>query len=151
MALTKYYGKRHETMPSIFSNLLEDFMGGDVSNSLTRELTNWVPAVNVSEKKDMYCIEVAAPGLKKEDFKISMEDDVLTISAHKEEKKEEKDKEDNYTRREFNYSSFTRSFTLPEDVDADKISAKYTDGVLNMCVPKKPEMQKKSSKEIKIS
>jgi HSP20 family protein len=111
------------------------------------EKTVLVPAVNVTEVNDQYNIAVAAPGMKKEDFKINIEGNMLTISAEKEEKKEEKDKQ--YNRREYNYSSFSRSFTLPEDVKRDKIEAKYEDGVLNLLLPKS-ETAKVSAKSITV-
>jgi HSP20 family protein len=96
------------------------------------EKTLSVPAVNITENNGQYNVSIAAPGMKKDDFKISVEGDMLTISAEKEESKEDK----KYNRREYNYSSFSRSFTLPEEVKRDKIEAKYEDGVLNLILPK---------------
>lgn len=93
------------------------------------------PAVNIVEGEKNYEIEVAAPGMKKDDFKIEIENGVLTISAeHKEEKKEEKK---NYTRQEYYYNAFSRSFTLPENAKEDGLSAKYEDGILRLMVAKK--------------
>ncbi len=106
------------------------------------------PAVNVEETDKEYRIEVAAPGLEKEDIKVSVENGVLTISSEKKEEKEEK--KDNYIRKEFGYSSFCRSFTLPEETDADKISAKHKNGVLNVHIPK-AEVKVTKTKEVKIS
>ena len=94
-------------------------------------------------------LELAAPGMKKNDFKVGVEDDVLTISAEREETKEEN--EEMYNRREFTYASFQRKFTLPETIDANKVTAKYEDGVLLLSLPKKPEAQPKPAKTIKIS
>jgi HSP20 family protein len=99
-----------------------------------------VPAVNIAESKDDYQISVAAPGMKKNDFNISVEGNILTISSEKEENKEEKD--DRHTRREYNYSSFSRSFTLPDEVVQDKIDASYVEGVLKLSLPKKEEAKK---------
>ena len=89
-----------------------------------------MPAVNVKENKDDYTVSLAAPGLKKEDFKLDIEGNMLTISSEREEKVEEK--EEKYTRKEYNYYSFSRSFTLPEDVKQDAIDARYEDVVLNI-------------------
>jgi HSP20 family protein len=95
---------------------------------------DWIPAVNVSETDKSYDIELAAPGLKKEDFHIKVENGVLTISSEKKTEKETKEK--NYTRKEFNYSSFSRSFTLPENVKEDGIKASYDNGLLKLNVVK---------------
>jgi HSP20 family protein len=107
-----------------------------------------MPAVNVEEDEKEYRIEVAAPGLEKEDLKVSVNDGVLTISSEKEIEKE--DKKDSYIRREFGYTSFCRSFTLPEEVNSDKIIAKHKNGVLHISIPK-AEVKVKPVKEIKIS
>lgn len=106
-----------------------------------------VPAVNITENEKQYNVAVAAPGMKKDDFKIDLDGDILTISSEKEETKEEKDQ--NYNRREYNYSSFSRSFTLPEEVKRDKIEAKYEEGVLNIVLPKN-EAAKTPPKSIAI-
>jgi len=111
------------------------------------EKTLSVPAVNITENNGQYNVSVAAPGMKKEDFKIDLEGDLLTISAEKEETKEDKDKQ--YNRREYNYSSFSRSFTLPEEVKRDKIEAKYEDGVLKLVLPKS-ETAKVAAKSITV-
>ena len=111
---------------------------------------NRLPAVNVSEDEKNYHIDVIAPGFKKEDFKISVDDDVLTISAETKSESENKDNNRQYNRREYSYSSFTRSFTLPDNVKDDAISANYKDGILQLMMPKS-EQQMKASKEIKIN
>jgi HSP20 family protein len=128
-----------------FGNDFLDFWDGD-----TPEMT--IPAINISEEKNNYKIELAAPGLKKEDFQIEVEGNVMTISSEQEtETKEPKGaKEDNYTRREYNYSSFSRSFTLPENADAENVKAKYADGVLNLTVPKKAGTQKEKGHKITV-
>jgi len=111
---------------------------------------NTLPAVNVKETDDEYILEVAAPGMTKKDFKVNFHNNVLTISSEKQEEKKEND--DNYTRREFSYQSFQRSFTVPHnDVDSDKISAAYADGILNVKLPKREEVKPKPAREIKIS
>ena len=135
-------------MPSLFEDffnkpLLDLFDGG-----FSSRLKN-VPAVNITERKDDYLVSMAAPGLKKEDFKIDVEGNLLTISSETEEQKEEK--EERYTRQEYSYSSFERSFTLPDDINKDKIDAHYKDGVLELILPKKEEAKKMaSSKQIAV-
>ncbi|HRG37331.1 MAG TPA: Hsp20/alpha crystallin family protein [Bacteroidia bacterium] len=122
----------YNELPSIFDdfNLLGDLYRKGISRPV-----NSVPSVNVKETETAYELEVAAPGLSKEDFKIDVDGNTLTISAEKETNKEEK--QDSYTRKEFSYSSFKRSFNLPErTVETDKITAKYADGVLQLVVPK---------------
>ncbi len=107
-----------------------------------------LPAVNISEDEKSYSVEVVAPGFKKEDFKINVDDDLLTISAEsKQENKEGEGKA--YSRREYSYSSFTRSFRLPENAKDDAIAARYKDGVLEITIPK-TEQQQKASKKIDI-
>ncbi len=107
-----------------------------------------LPAVNVKENDKTYEIEVAAPGRSKKDFKISAENGVLTISSEQKEEKEEK--RDEYTRKEFSYSSFTRSFTLPENANEDDIKANYADGILKLEVAKKIVSQPKTKKAIEV-
>ena len=101
---------------------------------------NTVPAVNITENKDDFKVAMAAPGIKKDDFSIDMEGNMLTISCEKEENKEEKD--ERFNRKEYNYSSFSRSFTLPDDINKEKIEARYEDGVLKLVLPKKEEAKK---------
>jgi len=108
-----------------------------------------VPAVNIKENDKEVIIEVAAPGLSKKDFEISVENNTLTISAHKEEEKVEEGT--NFIKKEFGYEKFQRSFTLPEDIfDVENIKASYKNGVLELVIPKKEEEQKKV-KKIQVS
>jgi HSP20 family protein len=110
-----------------------------------------LPAVNVKENENEYLIDVAAPGLKKNDFKINYENGRLTISSEKKEERQGK-KSDKMTRCEFSYQSFQRSFSVPENiVDAEKITAKYDEGILHVALPKREEVKPKPPKEIKIS
>lgn len=126
-------------IPSVFDDFLRPWNDWfDGGSYLTRPTT--VPSVNVVESKDDYKLSLAVPGMKKSDFKIDMTGNLLTISSEKEEKKEEKD--ENYSREEYNYSSFSRSFTLPEEVNKDKIDATYVDGILKLVLPKKEEAKK---------
>jgi HSP20 family protein len=138
--------KSRATMPS----LIDEFFGRDLMDSILSERTGvGTPAINVIENTDDFQIEVAAPGLEKKDFKIDLDNNVLTISSEKELKNEEK--EGRYMRREFSYSSFTRSFSLPEAVDAEKIKANHKEGILRITIPKKEEAKRKPPKQIAIS
>jgi len=106
-----------------------------------------VPAVNISESKDYYHVELAAPGLKKEDFKLSLEKNVLSVSVEKSQQNQEQER--NYNKREFSYNSFVRSFTLPDAADENGIEAKYADGVLRVDIAKREEA-KIQSRQIEI-
>ena len=133
-------------------NLLDDFFGRDLMSNVFDDHTGVsVPAVNVIENNDEFRIEVAAPGLDKKDFKIDLDNNVLTISSEKEMKDEETDKNGKFMRREFSYSSFKRSFSMPQSVEADKINAKHKDGVLYISIPKREEAKQKPPKQISIS
>jgi HSP20 family protein len=101
-----------------------------------------VPAVNVTEKNNHYLVSLAAPGLGKEDFDIKIEGNMMTISSEREESQEEE--EEKYTRKEYSYSSFSRSFTLPDDVKMDAVDARYEKGVLNITLPKMDAEKKQS-------
>ncbi|EKF56310.1 heat shock protein Hsp20 [Galbibacter marinus] len=107
----------------------EDWFGG------LERLSDTIPAVNIKELEKAFALELAVPGMKKEDFKIELDKDVLTVSAEvSDESKAEQDAQ--YSRREFKYASFKRVFTLPKAIDKDQINASYTDGVLNLTLPK---------------
>ncbi len=125
--------------PSVF-NWMDDFFS-DKTDEFWSNNAN-MPAVNVTENKKAFKVDVAAPGYKKDDFKIEVKDGYLNISANMKEEKEDKD--DKFTRREWKYASFNRYFTLPENVNSDDIGAKYEDGVLKITIPKvvKPELEK---------
>ena len=107
-----------------------------------------MPAVNVNEKDKEFEIEMAVPGMKKSDFKIETENNTLTISSEKEEETEEKKRD--YMRREFNYTSFCRSFNLPENCSEDRISANYQDGILKVTIPKKVAAKEKLTRPIEV-
>jgi len=109
-----------------------------------------VPAVNIKETPEEYIIEMAAAGMKKSDFNINVERNVISISSEKTLENTEENKEENYTRKEFSYESFERSFVLPEAANRDDIKASYKDGVLKVVIPKKEEA-KLLPKNIKIS
>ncbi|MCB2219060.1 MAG: Hsp20/alpha crystallin family protein [Bacteroidetes bacterium] len=149
MTLVRKNDQMWPTFPSLIDNFLSrDWM--DWSNMNFSNTNTTLPAVNIKETKDDYKIEVAAPGLSKKDFKINLENNQLTISSEKESTKKEED--DNYSRREFSYQSFTRTFNLPEhEVDGDKIAASYNDGILTIQIPKKEEAKPKPARMIKIA
>lgn len=114
---------------------------------LNDRLLTKVPAVNVAETENEFHIDLAAPGLKKEDFKINLDKDVLNISVEKKAETAEESKK--YSKREYSYKSFVRSFTLPDSVDYSKIEAEYTDGILKLSIAKKEEA-KIQSREIAV-
>ncbi|MCB2220042.1 MAG: Hsp20/alpha crystallin family protein [Bacteroidetes bacterium] len=130
---------------------LNDFLGKDFLTSIFSDGADYtVPAVNIRESEKKFEIEVAAPGLNKEDFTIKIENDLLTISSEKESSEEQKE-EGHFMRREFGFRSFSRSFSIPEFVDQDKIKASHKNGVLMIELPKMEESKMKNSKMIKIS
>ena len=127
----------------------DDFFNDRVFNGFNNSNCNTTsPAVNIEEGDKEFRIEVAVPGLSRKDFRIEVEEDVLTISSEEKQKKE--DKQRNYTRREFSYHSFKRSFQLPETVDQDQIQASHEAGVLNITLPKKDEVVQKAPKQIEV-
>jgi HSP20 family protein len=118
--------------------------GRELGNGWTSKL----PAVNITESDKAFGLELAAPGLEKGDFNLSVDNQQLTISCEKEEKSESK--EEQFTRKEFSYQSFSRSFMLPDSVDAEKIKASYRDGVLKVAIPKKETIVKAPRKQISV-
>jgi HSP20 family protein len=129
-----------------FSNLWEDFLGKDIMD-IPKE-SGSIPAVNIVEKPDKFLVHLAVPGMDRKNLKINIENGILTVSAEKEDKKEEK--EDKFTRREFCFHSFKRSFTLPEFVQEDKVEAKYENGILEICLPKHEQAKVKPVKQIEV-
>ena len=144
---TQALAKVAERMPSVFYDFFNPWNEWFDSGGLRSRAMN-VPAVNIMEHKDEYQVSLAAPGLKKDDFNIAVDGNMLTISSEKEENKEEKDKR--FTRKEYSYSSFSRSFTLPEEINKEKIEAKYEDGVLKLSLPRKVEAKLPSAKQIAV-
>lgn len=125
----------------LFNDLFENVVASDFRKST-------LPNVNIRETADRYILEMAAPGLTKEDFKVNIENEILTVSAEK--KSESDEKNEKYTRKEFSYTSFSRSFTLPEMVETEKINARYENGIMMIDLPKKEEAKPKGPREIKI-
>jgi HSP20 family protein len=144
MTLVKF--RNRDLFPSLFSEFLDkDFF--DPANMGFNNST--MPAVNIKETKENFVVEVAAPGMKKDDFKIELDNNLLVISSESEESNEQKG-EGEFTRREFSYQSFKRSFTLPKTIEDGKIEAQYNDGVLSITLPKKEEAKEKPKKLIAI-
>jgi HSP20 family protein len=134
----------HTLFDDLFSRELFDGQYSNFSNTGTN-----IPAVNIKETKENFEVEVAAPGMTKDDFKIELKGNTLTIFS---EKSNESEQEDNhFTRREFSYQSFNRSFNLPKDaVDTERIQARYENGLLKLSIPKKEEAKQKEPKQIEI-
>jgi HSP20 family protein len=142
--------KRDVGYAPTLSNFFDDFF--------TRDLFSWpsssstgtsIPKVNIYETDGEFHVEMAAPGMSRDDFKVELDNNMLTISSQKES--ESNDDKKNYQRREYSFQSFARSFHLPDSAEAEKINAKYVDGVLNLVIPKKEEAKRKPVKTIKIS
>lgn len=145
MALEKF----SNYLPSVFDRFFE----GDVfdwSNRNFSTTNTTLPAVNIKEDGDSYEVEMAAPGLEKKDFKVELNNNLLTISSEKKMEYEEKNK-GKFTKREFSYQSFSRTFTLPDTAEGEKIKAKYENGILRISIPKKEEAKPKPIRKIDIS
>ena len=127
---------------------VSDFFNDDFLPMLTGK-TNSTPAVNIREDEKNYFLDLAVPGMDKKDMKIDINDDFLTISS--ELKNETTEEKNGYKKKEFNHSSFCRSFYIPENVDKDKIVAKYKDGILYVSLPKEEKEDKKLSRQISIA
>jgi len=144
--------KRNEMFPGL--NLFDDFFSRDVWNwglNNNSSTNTTIPMVNVKETNENFEVEMAAPGMNKEDFKVELDGNLLTITSEKNQENESKDGE-RYSRREFSYQSFQRSFQLPKEVvDADKIEAKYENGVLKLVIPKNEKAKPRPPKTIQIN
>ena len=143
---------RNGSLP--LSMLFDDFLNADLfnwNNSNYSNTNTTIPAVNIKETAENYEVEVAAPGMTKNDFKVELDGNMLTISSERINQKEESDNE-RYTRKEFSYQSFQRNFTLQKNVvDTDKIQAKYENGLLRLLIPKKEEAKQKPPRQIQIA
>lgn len=140
--------RTHRTTPGSFIN---DFLNDDFLPSFfdwNKNSKDSLPAVNVEETNESFIISVAAAGLNKQDFKVTVDGDVLTISSEKEDKKDDKNKA--FIRQEFSYNSFSRSFSLPDNTDASKIKASHKNGILNVSIPK-VEVEIKKAIDVKIN
>lgn len=149
-------------MKTLLRNGNSDQFPGFFDDLFNRNILNWglsnfsntnttIPAVNIRETPERYEVELAAPGMEKKDFRIQLDDNVLTISSEKEHS-ENNGQKPRYALREFSYQSFSRTFTLQKDVvDTEKIEATYADGVLRLAIPKKQEAKEARTKQIMIS
>lgn len=134
----------------LFPTYNDDFFGRNSLASFFSDGADYnVPAVNIKENDKGFDIEVAAPGLSKSEFKINLEKSVLTVSSEKEANNEVE--QDNFTRKEFSYNSFSRSFSIPETIDTEKIKASHKNGILKIELPKQEEAKLKHKQEIQIS
>ena len=142
MSLIRY--NANDYVPVTFSSMIDRYF----NDSMTRSGgSTFVPKVDILENEKSYELQVAAPGISKDDFKIELNDNVLTVSGERKFTNEKKDK--NFHSIETQYGSFTRSFTLPENVDSSKIDAKYNNGILELTIPKDEKKVLKST--IKVS
>jgi HSP20 family protein len=145
---TKVLTRMNDMFPDMFEDFFKPWNEKFSRNMWGKMLT--VPAVNIIEDDKSFTLSLAAPGLKKEDFHIQMNGTMLTISSEKEEQKEEKD--ERMTRNEYNFTSFTRTFNVPEDIEMKKIAANYENGVLTLMLPKKEEAKRMmQTKNIKVN
>jgi HSP20 family protein len=135
---------RRSYSPFSWSDFFEDGLLPSVSNRTTT-----LPAVNIKEDEKSFVLDLAVPGIDKKDLKIEIQEDMLTVSS--ESKTENEESQDGFKRKEFSYSSFCRSFYIPENVNREKIQASYKDGILSVELPKQDEEKTKLSKQIKIS
>jgi HSP20 family protein len=153
MSLNKFNGN--------FPSLIDELFGRDMDQifNFNRPASGWplsrvgsnVPAVNIREDENQYHLEVAAPGMRKEDFKVMLEDGVLTVSTEQKQEHAQQDEQGSYTKREFSYHSFSRSFRLPDSCAQEHIQARYADGVLHLEIPKNEEAKRKAPRQIQIA
>lgn len=148
MSLIKRNGAMSPTFPALF----DDFFGRDLfnwNNSNFSTTQTSLPSVNIKETADAFEVEMAAPGMDKQDFQVELNGNQLIISSIRENRKEKQD--GGYTHREFSYQSFQRTFMLPKEVvDEDRIEAKYENGLLHLTIPKKEEAKQKAPRRIEI-
>ncbi|WP_353720701.1 Hsp20/alpha crystallin family protein [Dyadobacter sp. 676] len=144
--------RRNRDMFPAFPALFDDFWSRDLFNWNQNNFSSTsttIPAANIRETEDHFEVEMASPGMDKKDFNIRLDGNTLTISSTKESNQE--DKQENYSRREFSYQSFQRTFVLPKDVvDEDNITAQYENGILRLTIPKREEAKQKGPKLIEI-
>lgn len=143
--------KRVNKPTTSLSNVLNEVFNTNFGDLINAEFSHNRPSVNIFESDDSFGIELAAPGLSKEDFKIKVEKDQLIISASKEGSTNNSDSKTKYRRREFNFQSFRRSFHLSDQIDTDKINAQYENGILRLTLDKKEEAKEKEPRTISIS
>ena len=145
MAIMRFSNQYPSLFDRFFDNDMFDWSRRNYSNTNTT-----LPSVNIKESDESFEVEMAAPGLKKNDFRIELNHDILTISSELEVHKETKE-DQQFSLREFSYQSFSRSFTLPNSADSEKIKAAYENGILRVIIPKKEEAKPKPARQIAIS
>ena len=150
MSIAKRNGWLFNDMPTLFNDIFtRDLWNWGLENNSVTNTT--IPAINVKETNDNFEVEVAAPGMTKKDFKVELNGNMLTISSERQNEWHENENE-KYTRREFSYQSFQRTFQLPKDVvDEDKIQAKYENGLLHLTIPKKEHAKQRPPRMIEIA
>lgn len=149
MSIVKRNANMFPAMPDLFNDMFtRDLFNWGLGNNSTTNTS--IPAVNIRETNDTFEVEMAAPGMTKQDFKIELDNNTLTISSEKENEHEESN-EGRYTKREFSYQAFQRMFQLPKEVvDADKINARYENGLLMLTIPKKEEAKMRPPRKIEV-
>ncbi|MEY8849052.1 Hsp20/alpha crystallin family protein [Psychroserpens sp. XS_ASV72] len=135
------------SLSSWFDNFFDNGIGTGFLSNFNTGIT--LPAVNIKDNAEEYILELAIPGMKKSDFDIDLDNKVLSISS--ETQTEDEDINENYTRREFGYSAFKRTFSLPDSVETEKVEATYNDGILKVILPKREEAKQKPPKRIEVS
>ena len=149
MNIIKYQSPKFNSLMPNFFDIFDGILGNNIADFTGSDYLAKSPSVNIIETDNSYDLELSVPGFNKENISINVENDVLTIKGETKTEKEENKK--SYTRHEFSYSSFTRSFNLNDQVRGDKIGADYKDGILTITIPKKEEAKKGLAREIKIS
>ncbi|WP_223034384.1 Hsp20/alpha crystallin family protein [Hanstruepera marina] len=147
---TNHEQKKVTGLPS-FSSWIDNFFDTDLETGLLSNFNHGItlPAVNIKEDNENYSLELAVPGMTKDDFNLELDNEILSIAVEKQT--DNKIENENYTRREFGYSSFKRTFTLPDTVDTEKINAKYENGILYVHIPKREEAKRKPAMRIDVS
>ena len=150
MNLLKRNGNGMTQLPLLFDDFFNrDFFNWGISNFSDTNTT--IPNVNIKETPENFEVEVAAPGMDKKDFKIELDGNMLTISSEKTNQQTENKEDEKYSRKEFSYQSFQRTFNLPKEVvDSEKIEATYNNGLLHLTIPKKEEAKQKPPRQIQI-
>jgi len=146
--------RRSKRPVSPFTSVLDNFLNDDFFNYPAQKGTVWnktMPAVNIKETDDQFDIELAVPGKEKSDFNIKLDQEVLTISSEAKNEREAKVENENWTRKEFSFHAFSRSFNLPDTVAADKIEANYVNGILKVVIPKKEEAKPQPTRLIEVA
>jgi HSP20 family protein len=156
MKLTRRIDKREKESGWIehgfdLPGMFDDFVTRDFLRPTFSRTGVSTPAVNIIETNDDFMVEMVAPGMKKEAFKVELNENILTVSYDHEDNREGERQGWKYTTHEYNYHSFSRSFSLPDTVDAERTSARYENGILNLIIPKKDEARSKPSRRISIS